>query len=123
MRSKLRHFYIKGEFDIEPFINMEVKFVPSILELVTMSEVTCGEQEGRLEEGTVVLAQNGHLGGVYRIIRNYWNLQELFSYPSPAVENQQLKGENARLMAQSESDGDRIAQLMKEVEELRSAQM
>ena len=63
-----------------------------------MSEERCaGGKEGRLEKNTPVLARNGHLDGLYRLIRHYWNLQELFSYASPEAKIKQLEMEIARL--------------------------
>ena len=129
IRSKLQQFYFQGEFDVlSPFINMDAKLMPSILELATMSEELCGGRRiGRFDKSTPVLAQNGHLGGIYRLVRNYWNLQELFSFTSPYVKIQELESEiqltledNANTRMENASPKERIAQLMAENGKLRS---
>ncbi len=106
IRAKLRCYYFNGEFSIQPFVEMPAKFIPSALELASMSEELCGEKEGRLEWKTPVLARNSHLGGIYRIVRNYWNLQELFSFVSPEakleVTIQQQEAEIAKLKLEVE---------------------
>jgi len=99
IRSKLRRFYFIDDFDINPFIELDAKLMPSLLELLTMSEEYCGERrgQGRLEANTIVLAQNGSFEGIYRLIRNYFNLQELFGYTSPEKKIKHLEMEIARL--------------------------
>ena len=96
-RSKLRAFYFQGEFDIQPFIDMDIELMPNILELVTMSEeCLVQEKKGRLRKGAYVSARNGHLGSIYRIVRNC-HIPELISFPSLEDQVQQLKDENAGL--------------------------
>ena len=64
-------------------------------------EVSGAEKKGRLPKETAELAQNGHLGGLYRIIRRYWNLQELFSCLAGG-QNCQAGRELARLRTENE---------------------
>ena len=94
-RSKLRAFYFQGEFDIQPFIAMDVELMPNVLELVTMSEECLAhEKKGRLRKGAYVSARNGHLGSIYRIVRNC-HIPELFSFSSQDDQKmQRLKEEN-----------------------------
>ena len=79
-----------------------------------MSDESC--ESGRLEAGTVVLAQNGCLRGIYRLVRNYWNLQlqELFSYTSPEAKIKQLEEEKQLAFEEN-------ARLKEEVEQLKMA--
>lgn len=104
-RMKIRAFYFtQADFDIKPFLDMDVELMPSVLELVTMSkECITNEQEGRLKRDNYVSARNGHLGGIYRLIRNC-HVQELFSFPSQQA-----------IMEQQET---RISELEKRVEQL-----
>lgn len=97
IRSKFRQFYFVGEFNMDPFIDLDAKLMPSALELVTMSEENCSQNEDRLEEDTPVLARNGSFKAIYRLLRNYWNLQDLFSYTSPESRIKQLEAENKKL--------------------------
>jgi len=96
-RSKLRAFYFQGEFDIQPFVNMDVVLMPNVLELVTMSEERIVEKkEGRAETGTYVTARNGHLGGIYRLVRNC-HVPELFDFPSERLQMERLRAKNEEL--------------------------
>lgn len=96
-RSKLRAFYFHGEFDIQPFLRMDVALMPHVLELVTMSEeCIVDKKDGRAEKGTYVTARNGHLDGIYRLVRNC-HLPELFSFPSQEEEIERLREQNAAL--------------------------
>jgi len=88
LRSKLRAFYFEGEFSIQPFLEMGVEYMPDVLELVTMSDVCVGD-------GTsYVSARFGHLGSVYRLVRNC-HMPELFGYASKESESEKLKAMNA----------------------------
>ena len=99
-RSKLRALYFRGEFDVHPFIGIDIELMPLVLELVTMSdECIVDKKEGRLKKGTYVRASNGHLGSIYRLIRNC-HLPELFSFPSPESKMEQLEAKIASLEAQ-----------------------
>ena len=97
---------------MSPFAELDANLMPSLLELVTMSDESCGS--GRLDEGTIVLAQNGCLRGIYRLVRNYWNLQELFSNTSPEAKIKQLEAEK-RLSLEDNS------RLREEIEQLKMA--
>jgi hypothetical protein len=97
---------------MSPFAELDANLMPSLLELVTMSDESC--ESGRLEAGTVVLAQNGCLRGIYRLVRNYWNLQELFSYTSPEAKIKQLEEEKQLAFEEN-------ARLKEEVEQLKMA--
>lgn len=102
LRTKLRDFYFKGAFDVQPFIHMDIEYMPNVLELVTMSEECIAEEkEGRMEEGTHVIARNGHLGSIYRLIRNC-HLPELFGYPSQESKVELLEGDNTMLKSEVE---------------------
>ncbi|KAL9189828.1 hypothetical protein ACHAXT_009503 [Thalassiosira profunda] len=114
IRSKLRHFYIEGNFDVSPFLELDARLMPGALELATMSEEECAEVEGRLDGETPVLAQNAHLSGIYRMIRSYWNLHELFSFVSPEKELEEV---NARLRSVEEEN----AWMKLEIERLSAA--
>ncbi|KAL7534939.1 hypothetical protein ACHAWF_004998 [Thalassiosira exigua] len=97
IRAKLRAFYFKGEFDLTPFIELDVKFMPNVLELVTMSEERMeSKREGRCDRGAYIAARNGHLGCVYRLVRNC-HLPELFTFPSQRAEMKRLRTRNAEL--------------------------
>ena len=104
-RMKIRAFYFtQADFDIKPFLDMDVELMPNVLELVTMSkECITNEQEGRLKRDNYVSARNGHLGGIYRLIRNC-HVHELFSFPSQQA-----------IMEQQET---RISELEKRIEQL-----
>lgn len=104
-RMKIRAFYFtQADFDIKPFLDMGVELMPNVLELVTMSkECITNEQEGRLKRDNYVSARNGHLGGIYRLIRNC-HVHELFSFPSQQA-----------IMEQQET---RISELEKRIEQL-----
>lgn len=96
-RSKLRAFYFQGEFDTRPFVDMDVALMPNVLELVTMSEECLGdEKKGRAKRGTYVTARNGHLDGIYRLVRTC-HLPELFQFPSQQDEIARLRARNAAL--------------------------
>jgi len=98
---------------MSPFAELDANLMPSLLELVTMSDESCGPS-GRLDEGTIVLAQNGCLRGIYRLVRNYWNLQELFSYTSPEAKIKQLEAEKQLSLEEN-------AKLKEEIEQLKMA--
>ena len=92
---------------------MAIRLVTNLLELVTMSEErTVEEINGRLGKEAYALARNGHLGYIYRLIRNY-HLPELFSFPSRQSQMQHLKEENT-------SPKQRVEQLMLENGQLQS---
>lgn len=109
-RRKLRYIYFTGDFDVQKFIGMDCVLMPNVLELVTMSEGRCEKRRGWLDSGTYVMARNGHLGSIYRLVRNC-HLPELFSFPSartrtepnsagalyPPEEVQKLRAENEEL--------------------------
>lgn len=96
-RSKLRAFYFQGEFDIHTFVHMDVVLMPGVLELVTMSEeCIVDKKKGRAKKGTYVTARNGHLGCIYRLVRNC-HMPELFSFPSQQAQMEQLQAKNAEL--------------------------
>lgn len=99
-RIKLRSFYFQGEFDVQPFISMNVVCMPNVLELVTMSEECITEEKkGRPKKGTYVSSRNGHLGSIYHLVKNC-HLPELFSFPSPESKTNQLEVKIAMLEAQ-----------------------
>ena len=104
-RMKIRAFYFtQADFDIKPFLDMDVELMPNVLELVTMSkECITDEQEGRLKRDNYVSARNGHLGGIYRLVRNC-HVPELFNFQSQQA-----------IMEQQET---RISELEKRVEQL-----
>merc|ERR1712194_177867 len=92
-----RAFYFHKEFDIRPFVRMIVALMPNVLELLTMSEECIAEtKEGRAKKGTYVTARNGHLGCIYRLVRNC-HLPELFSFPSQEEQLERLRAKNAAL--------------------------
>jgi len=97
-RRKLRYIYFTDDFDVTPFIELDTVYIPEVLELVTMSEERCEKREGRNDKGTYVLARNGHVGSIYRLIRH---IPELFSFASPMqtliVKNEELESRVATL--------------------------
>jgi len=83
LRSKLKTFYFKGPFDVQPFTDMDIKLMPNVLEFVTMSVVSI--------DGTYVKACKGDLDGIYRLIHDL-NLPGLISSTPPQeVELQDYK--------------------------------
>lgn len=79
LRHKLRDFYFQGKFDLQPFVDMDVKLMPCVLELVTRTEELVGvDQFGR---GKYYEVCSEHLDPIYRLVRNC-HLPELFSFPS-----------------------------------------
>ena len=69
------------EFGTQPNVDMDIELIADVLELVTMSEKRIVEEKnGRSEKGAYASARNGHLGCIYRLIRNC-HLPELFRFP------------------------------------------
>lgn len=46
MRAKLCKFYFQRDFDVQPFVNMDILLMPHVLEFVTKTKV-CIEKEER----------------------------------------------------------------------------
>lgn len=105
-RRKLRYVYFTDDFDVTPFIELDTVYIPEVLELVTMSEERCEKREGRNDKGTYVLARNGHVGSIYRLIRH---IPELFSFASPMQ----------TLIAKNEELESKITKLELELEQFR----
>jgi len=108
LRCKLRCLYFKGEFSLDPFIDLDVNLMPYLLELVTRTEVHmfASENEGDDSKKHWFEVNSKNLDGVYRIIRNSGHIPDLFSFISPEKKISTLEADNAALK--------------KEVEELRA---
>ena len=111
LRSKLRSFYFRGEFDLQPFYDIDVNLMPYLLQLVTRKNESLEyieTNEGDLGRGGYYEVCIGDLASIYRIIRNV-HMPELFEYP--------------RLVEIKESEvaamKEQIQQLTMELEELR----
>ncbi|KAL9189874.1 hypothetical protein ACHAXT_009549 [Thalassiosira profunda] len=99
IRFKLRMSYFQREFDVQPFADINVRLFPRVLELVTRSEVVVGKKERDLGGGIYYEVYTGpiiRLANIYRIVRNC-HIPELYTFPSPKVEVESLKSENAAL--------------------------
>lgn len=93
MRSKLRAFYFDEVFEVSPFIDMNAKLMPYVLELVTKQEICVGRETKIICTGVEIdIIGSGiqyevpgeNLNGVYRLLRNC-HLPEVFSFPSHAL--------------------------------------
>jgi hypothetical protein len=125
LRSKLRAFYFKGEFDVQPFATMDVKLMPYVLELVTKIEGYFPEEdnddgESNTENEKILYeACTKKINDIYRLVRNC-HVPELFSFPSPEStmrEHQSIVRELEAKIAALEVTN---RQLMRENEELRN---
>ena len=100
MRSKLRKFYFKEDFDIQPFLTMDVKLMPHVLELVTRDEISCQQSGSRFDQHTkrswYTICYRDSIDGIYRIVRNC-QLPSIFSFSSPDFLVKPLKAEIASL--------------------------
>ena len=130
----MRAFYFKGEFDVSPLADMSVGRMPHLLELVTRTErffVT--DDDGRWTErdfeaieeedslweckravaGRPVTVMEGDLGSVYRLVRNYGRIPELFNQVNAETRLASLEEENARQAAEIEDLRSQIARPQK----------
>ncbi len=78
IRLKMQSIYFRQDFDTQPFNNMKLAWMPSVLELGAMSDenlsVYCAEKQGR--ENIDCIFQKGNLNGIFKFIRYYWNGQD-----------------------------------------------
>lgn len=116
LRSKLRTFYFQGNFDVRPFIGIDAVLLPKVLELVTRMEV-CLDQIclDDLGSGRYCEAPSENIDGVYRLVRNYYHLGELFSFPSQESKVKDLEAKVAAL----EVDNAQVQRLKEENANLR----
>ena len=117
-RSKLRALYFQGNFDMKPFIDLDIQLIPNLLELATMTDVCIHkeqEQQGRFKRGVYVASRNGHLGSIFLLVRNCHCLPELFSFPPQEIQMRKLKEENDALKVELA----RMKQLEEELASLR----
>ena len=111
LRSKLRSFYFTGEFDLQPFYDIDVNLMPYLLQLVTRKNESLeykATNGGDLDRGGYYEVCVGDLASIYRIIRNV-HMPELFEYPRLV----EMKESEVAAMKQ------KIQQLTMELEELR----
>ena len=118
LRSKLRAFYFKGEFDVQPFAKMDVQLMPHVLELVTKIEgyfpgKDNDDDDESNDENEEILyeACTKKIDDIYRLVRNC-HVPELFSFPSPESRVRDLEAEIAALKVTN-------GQLASEIEVLR----
>lgn len=121
LRSKLRSFYFTGDYDVQPFIDMDTVLMPKVLQIVTLAEVCvnrgdhgymcdCDECENHPRRYYEVPGNS--LNPVYRMVR-HCQVEALFGYPSPDAKISSLEAHNIRLKEKNE-------RLMAEIAELRS---
>ena len=106
LRTKLRAFYFKGEFDINPFLNMDVVMMPYVLEMVTKTEFCIERTKGGLvgstnkwQEDTVKWYEvqgKTNLDSIYRLVRNC-HMPETFGFQSPELKLRSVEAKNAQL--------------------------
>lgn len=111
-RMKLRSFYFKGAYDVQPFIDMDIELMPYVLELLTRTEMFVETAR------KYYVVDSDNLDGIYHLIRNC-HLPELFSFPSPHSQIKQLGEKNAALETDNSSLKETIDRLNKEIAELR----
>ena len=86
------------KFDMNPFVGFDVKMIPAVLEFFQ-----------KAHHATMHHHRVGHLLYLYQIIR-YWNIHELFSFPS---------AERVQLSARMDEIESENQELHKEMEKLR----
>ena len=82
-RAKLKEFYFKGQFTVESFADIDVKLIPYVLELVTMTDICIDD--------TSVKACKGDPDGIYCLVRNCCLDGAISSTTPKEAEIQQLK--------------------------------
>ena len=86
-----------------PFIGMDARLVPHVLELVTKTKLRAGKEKHEPGSGTFDDVPSENLDGIYRLLRNC-HLPDLFSFSSPEsilrqrdAKIRQLEAEHAKL--------------------------
>lgn len=106
LRCKLKYYYFKGEFDIQPFIDLDVNLMPYLLGILTRTEVRAYDHYDDIDSERYFTVGSKDLNSVYRIVRSC-HVPELFNFPSSEVrislltsETKELKESNAKLKAE-----------------------
>mmetsp|Transcript_23078 Transcript_23078/g.46710 ORF Transcript_23078/g.46710 Transcript_23078/m.46710 type:complete len:539 (-) Transcript_23078:7-1623(-) len=90
IRYKLRSIYFQGSFRLQPFLSMNITYMPHVLELVTRRDDDPEEQIHDKWGNLGSRKAEGDLNGVYRFVRD-WNLPHLFHFAS-----ENSRGDRAR---------------------------
>lgn len=115
LRCKLRLLYFRGEFSLDPFIDMDTELMPYLLEFVTKTEVHmyASAYKGDESKKHWFEIKSKNLDGVYRIIRNSGHIPDMFSFVSPETKISSLEAANANLKQTNDN-------LLKEIKELQA---
>ncbi|KAL7464381.1 hypothetical protein ACHAXS_004714 [Conticribra weissflogii] len=120
IRSKLRSFFFRGDFDMYPFLSMKPAWIPKVLELMARSEECIGANHWDSGCRRFVITLDGNLNGMYNFLRR-WNVHTLFNFRSSQFEIKELK-EKLTMMAKTQLESDqKILQLESEVRNLKVA--
>mmetsp|Transcript_8662 Transcript_8662/g.15732 ORF Transcript_8662/g.15732 Transcript_8662/m.15732 type:complete len:258 (+) Transcript_8662:84-857(+) len=105
LRAKLRAFFFRGEFDIQPFIDMDVILMPYVLELVTRTEARVQDEKKkkvRDQDKKLYPLCRGNLSGIYHLVRSC-HLPELFSFTSLVTKMREMEARIAALERETTS--------------------